>query len=110
MKKNISQEKAACFEVIKILITVRAHPAPAPWTELQPCSHSDKSEPKTFFTRFMLTPTLLLTPEVGCSQYAIFVSIVIQSRAEELYLCSVSSLFNVSIFHWKKKVNRRLSE
>lgn len=29
-------------------------------------------------------------------------SIVIQSRAEELYLCSVSSFFNVSIFHYDK--------
>lgn len=28
-----------------------------------------------------------------------FVSMVIQASGEELYLCSVSSFFNVSIFH-----------
>lgn len=34
-----------------------------------------------------------------CSQYAMLVSMVIHSNGEELYLCSDSSCFTVSIFH-----------
>lgn len=41
----------------------------------------------------------LLTLLVGCSQYAMLVSRVSQSRGEELYLCSGSSLLSVSILH-----------